>query len=1016
MANELRFDDKVVIITGAGNGLGRSHALLFGSRGAKVVVNDLGGGMHGGGKSSAAADKVVEEIKAAGGDAVANYDSVEDGAKIVQSALDHFKRIDIIVNNAGILRDTTFHKMTQEDWDLIYRVHVLGSFRVTHAAWPHMRDQGYGRVIMTASAAGIYGNFGQANYSMAKLGLVGLSNTLALEGKKRNVLVNTIAPIAGSRLTETVLPKEIVDALKPEYVSALVALLCHESSTETGGLFEVGGGFVAKLRWERAVGKTFKLGRPMTLEGLKGGWKEITGFDKTEHPTDITSSMQPVLSNVQAGPSKGGNDLIDVDAALGYEFPPMSSSYEERDLALYALGVGAAQNPLDEKELRFAYEMHPQGFLPLPTYGVVPCLKALMENAREGRQAPGMNYGLDRLLHGEQYTEIKRPLPAKAKLSHKIRIKDIFDKGKNAIVVTEVRSYDESGELLIYNEFSALIRGAGGWGGDRGPSAELNVPPNRAPDATITEKTDESQALLYRLTGDWNPLHADPSFAKAFGFDRPILHGLCTFGYAGRHVVKSFSNGDPRFFKSIKARFADSVFPGETLVTEMWKESDTRVVFRTKVKERDKVVISNAAVELYKEIPQAPARPKAAPAAQAAATTPAAASAEPQSGDIFVAIGKHLEKSPELVQKVQTVYLFKLSQPESAWTVDVKAGKVAQGAVGTADCTLELSDADFMGMCTGKLDAQKLYFGGKLKISGNVMASQKLQFLSKMDPQLVIDAMKARGAVGPGAAAPTPPTSGSAPEASSRDVFIAIADHVERNPELAAKLQTVFQFKLSDPASTWALDLKNGKGALREGVDDKADVTLELSDADFFAMASGQADPQKLYFSGKLKISGNVMASQKLSFLKKIDPEQAKAAVLKARGGGAAAATGGAGKAAPAAAAAASSTAPAQAPAIFQKLKERLAKEPGLAKEVDAVVAFKVRGPDADWLVSLRGTPEVKQGADPKANSTLTLADGDLVALAKGSATAQQLFQQGKLRIDGDVRVAHRLGFLKGLA
>src|SRR5271166_5807582 len=258
---DLRFDNRVAIVTGAGNGLGRSHALLLASRGAKVVVNDLGGGHTGGGKSSAAADKMVEEIKAAGGQAVANYDSVEDGAKIVQCALDTWKRIDILINNAGILRDTSFQKMTQEDWDLIYRVHVLGSFRVTHAAWNHMRDAGYGRVVFTASAAGIYGNFGQANYSMAKLGLVGLSNTLSIEGRKRGVLVNAIAPIAGSRLTETVLPKELIDALRPEYVSPLVAFLCHESCTETGGLFEVGGGYFAKLRWERTQGKTLKIGR-----------------------------------------------------------------------------------------------------------------------------------------------------------------------------------------------------------------------------------------------------------------------------------------------------------------------------------------------------------------------------------------------------------------------------------------------------------------------------------------------------------------------------------------------------------------------------------------------------------------------------------------------------------------------------------------------------------------------------------------------------------------------------------
>src|SRR5215470_14050351 len=163
---DLRFDGRVVIVTGAGNGLGKSHALLFASRGAKVVVNDLGGKHDGTGKGSAAADAVVKEIKDAGGEAVASYDSVEDGDKIVQTAIDAFGKIDIIINNAGILRDVSFQKMTQNDWDLVYRVHVLGAFRVAHAAWNHMRDAGYGRIVNTSSASGIYGNFGQANYSM----------------------------------------------------------------------------------------------------------------------------------------------------------------------------------------------------------------------------------------------------------------------------------------------------------------------------------------------------------------------------------------------------------------------------------------------------------------------------------------------------------------------------------------------------------------------------------------------------------------------------------------------------------------------------------------------------------------------------------------------------------------------------------------------------------------------------------------------------------------------------------
>jgi NAD(P)-dependent dehydrogenase (short-subunit alcohol dehydrogenase family) len=255
--SDVRFDDRVVIITGAGNGLGKTYALEMGARGAKVVVNDLGGSAFGDGADKAAADVVVDEIKAAGGEAVANYDSVTDGDKIVQTAMDTFGKIDIVVNNAGILRDKTFHKMTDTDWDLIYDVHVKGAYKVTHAAWPHMREQNFGRIIFTASAAGIYGNFGQTNYAMAKLGLHGMSQTLALEGRNKNVFVNTIAPIAGSRLTETVMPQEIVDALRPEFVMPLVLMLCDENSSETGGLYEVGAGWIGKVRWERTKGTNF---------------------------------------------------------------------------------------------------------------------------------------------------------------------------------------------------------------------------------------------------------------------------------------------------------------------------------------------------------------------------------------------------------------------------------------------------------------------------------------------------------------------------------------------------------------------------------------------------------------------------------------------------------------------------------------------------------------------------------------------------------------------------------------
>lgn len=874
MADELRFDGKVAIITGAGNGLGRAHALLFASRGAKVVVNDLGGGHTGGGKSSGAADKVVEEIKALGGEAVANYDSVEDGGKIVQTALDHFKRIDVVVNNAGILRDVSFPKMTQEDWDLVYRVHVLGAFRVTHAAWPHLRDQGYGRVIFTASAAGIYGNFGQANYAMAKLGLVGLANTLAVEGRKKNVHVNTIAPIAGSRMTETVLPKELLDALKPEFVSPLVALLCHESCEETGGLFEVGGGFYAKLRWERAEGQSFRLGRSVTPEALKKAWSAVAGFEKTSHPSDIASSMAPIMENVQAGPSRGANDFIDVDRALGYELPPIESSYSERDVALYALGVGAAADPMDAGDLSLVYEMHNEGFRTLPTYGVVPALNALLESIKQGKQAPGLSYGLDRILHGEQYTEVKRPLPTNAKLTHKGRIKDIFDKGRHALVVTEIKSYDEQGEELVVNEITTFVRGAGGFGGERGPTGEVNTPPDRAPDAVVTETVPANQALLYRLSGDWNPLHADPSFAGAFGFKKPILHGLCTFGYAGRHVIKSFApNGDPRYFKSIKVRFADTVVPGETLVTEMWKESPTRIVFVTKVKERGKAAIANAAIELYERIPEPKPKAKAAPAA--AAEGKASPSGQPSTADVFAAIRDHVERTPDL-KKIGTVFQFKITGPDSVWTLDLKEGVVAEGETAKPECTLELSNEDFLAMVGGKADPQKLYFGGKLKITGNVMASQKLEFLKKMDPEKAKAAIaKAQGgasaSASPSAKAASSGASGASTKAAQAGaVFDALAARLSQNPNLVKEVGAVLAFRVTSPDASWVVDLKNGAGQVAAGESADAATTFTLTDEDLVALVKETEPASALYQKGRLRVDGDVRNAHRLGFLKQL--------------------------------------------------------------------------------------------------------------------------------------------------
>ncbi len=258
--NVIDFDNRVAIVTGAGGGLGRSHALLLASRGAKVVVNDLGGSRDGSGGGSDMADAVVNEIVEAGGEAVANYDGVhtwEGGEAIVQSALDAFGRVDIVVNNAGILRDTSFAKLQEDQLDLVLKVHLYGAFHVAHAAWGHLKDQGYGRIINTTSGSGLYGNFGQSNYSAGKMGQVGLTRTLAIEGAKYGITANVIAPVAASRMTEDIMPPQLLERLEPENVSPLVAYLASETCTDTGKIYSVGGGYMARVAILEGEGATF---------------------------------------------------------------------------------------------------------------------------------------------------------------------------------------------------------------------------------------------------------------------------------------------------------------------------------------------------------------------------------------------------------------------------------------------------------------------------------------------------------------------------------------------------------------------------------------------------------------------------------------------------------------------------------------------------------------------------------------------------------------------------------------
>jgi len=297
---DIRFDDQVAIVTGAGAGLGRAYALELAQRGARVVVNDLGGARDGAGDGSKSpADRVVDEIKAAGGEAVANYDSVatpEGGRAIVDAAVKTFGRVDMVINNAGILRDKTLVKMEPENWDAVMDVHLKGAYNVTRPAFVRMRENGYGRIVLTSSAAGLYGNFGQTNYSAAKMGLVGFMNTLKLEGDKHNIRVNTVAPIAGTRLTEDVLPPDLFEKLTPEFVKPLVLYLCSEKCEENGMIFNAGMGYFNRVAIATGPGTVIGDGtQPPTVEDIHRNWDAINDFSVPKEFPNTTAAFGPML-------------------------------------------------------------------------------------------------------------------------------------------------------------------------------------------------------------------------------------------------------------------------------------------------------------------------------------------------------------------------------------------------------------------------------------------------------------------------------------------------------------------------------------------------------------------------------------------------------------------------------------------------------------------------------------------------------------------------------------------------
>jgi len=283
MTNTLTFEGRVVVVTGAGNGIGRAYAHEFAKRGARVVVNDLGGSVAGKGSDKNCADTVVDEIIANNGHAISNHDSVVDGEKIIDAALSEWGRVDVLLNNAGIAYPTPFHEMTPELWNRMLSVHVDGSYACTKAVWPHMLERGCGRLLFTSSPFGLYAAANFAHYSAAKAAMLGLSKALALEGKEHNIHANAVAPFSASRMTGRTNEEQEKSPFGPRYLAQLAVWLCHESTNETGGVFEVGGGYIHRVRNELSNG--LHLPSDMhTAENIAKGADTLENFSDAVHP------------------------------------------------------------------------------------------------------------------------------------------------------------------------------------------------------------------------------------------------------------------------------------------------------------------------------------------------------------------------------------------------------------------------------------------------------------------------------------------------------------------------------------------------------------------------------------------------------------------------------------------------------------------------------------------------------------------------------------------------------------
>ena len=539
--------------------------------------------------------------------------SVSEGEKIVAETVQALGRIDVVVNNAGFVRDKSIANMTDDLWDAVMEVHLNGLYKVTKAAWPHFIRQGYGRVVNISSTSGIYGNFGQSNYSLAvsvmpnlfplatsaqtdlcfqKCAIIGISQALARDGAQHNILVNAVAPVASTpALADAVVGSSA--AILPQYSAPFVVLLCSDlvPYPATGGLYEIGGGWHARTRLEANHGINWRSWTDFDAGTVSSALSTIAKFEPRllSYPGEDDGNGLRLL-NKQA---HRNGALARIEAAKKARVEGSKFEYTQRDIILYNLSLGAKCT-----ELPLIYE-NDKDFQVLPTYGSIPWFRATLPYTHE-EILP--DWDASKFLHGEIYSEVRKyPIPTSASLITHPRLLHVLDKKKAAVVTTAFTTLDsQTGEPVFYNESTIYVRDAGGFGGSSEiPQAARQIPqatnpPSRTPDFSRDEQTSNEQAALYRLNGDTNDLHIDPAVAQRMGFPRPILHGLAFFGIAGKHIYQQYGT-----YRNIRVRFVGTVLPGQTLRTEAWESRDDCVVlFRMTVLETGKLCISGGRAEI----------------------------------------------------------------------------------------------------------------------------------------------------------------------------------------------------------------------------------------------------------------------------------------------------------------------------------------------------------------------------------------------------------------------------------